>query len=262
VLRQAGPPSWIKLPGSGDKGAWTEDDDELRGRFAQVISEPGATSAADLKVLKEKVSAQRLAPLAPYLAPKDGLPAVKRLIVVPLGVMAGVPLEALSDDRIVSYIPSGTMWARLQEAKVGLKTHPTLLAVGDPVFRRTEKGVADSAPPPKAGIFIMKVLRGSNAAKNGIKNQDVLLQYGVTKLENPASLASAIKEQMNNAAVDLTVWRAGKAFTVKVPPGPLGIQIHKEPAEQAILAQRDAERVIRASRGADFTPLPGSRAWS
>jgi len=128
------------------------------------------------------------------------------------------------------------------------------------LFRRVEKEVAYSGPPPKAGIFIMKVLPDSNAAKNGIKDQDVLLQYGVAKLENPASLVSAIKEQSNNTAVDISVWRAGKTFTVKVPPGPLGIQIHNQPAEQVILAQRDAERVIRASRGADYTPLPGSRA--
>jgi tetratricopeptide (TPR) repeat protein len=260
MLRHSGPPVWVKLPGSGDKGVWTKDDDELPGRFRKAVSDPAATSAAELKILKEKLLAQRLAPLAQYLAAKDGLPAVRRLVVVPVGVMAGVPLEALSDDRIVSYVPSGTMWARLQEAKDGFKIRPTLLAVGDPAFRRPEKDVAYSGPPPKAGIFIMKVLPGSNAAKNGIKDQDVLLQYGVTKLENPASLLSAIKEQINNAAVDLTVWRAGKTFTVKVPQGPLGIQVHKEAAEQVILAQRDAERVIRASRGADFTPLPGSRA--
>jgi CHAT domain-containing protein/tetratricopeptide (TPR) repeat protein len=259
VLRHSGPPAWVKLAGSGDKGAWTKDDDELPERFRKAVSDPAAASAADLKTLMEKLSAQRLAPLAPYLPAKDRLPAVKRLIVVPVGVMAGVPLEALSDDRIVSYVPSGTMWARLQE-QGRLKTDPALLAVGDPKFRKTGKEVAASGPPPKAGVFIMKVLPGSDAAKNGIKAQDVLLQYGVTKLENPASLLSAIKEQSNNAAVDLTVWRAGKTFTVKVPTGPLGIQVYKEPAEKVILAQRDAERVIRASRGADFTPLPGSRA--
>jgi len=259
VLRHSGPPAWVKLPGSGDKGAWTKDDDELPERFRKAVSDPTAISTADLKVLKEKLLAQRLAPLAPHLAAKDGLPAVRRLIVVPVGVMAGVPVEAISDDRIVSYVPSGTMWARLKE-QGRLKIDPTMLAVGDPKFRKTEKEVAFSGPPPKAGILIIKVLPDCNAAKNGIKNQDVLLRYGVTKLENPASLFGAIKEQSNNAAVELTVWRAGKTFTVKVPTGPLGIQIHKEPAEQVILAQRDAERVIRASHGADYTPLPGSRA--
>jgi hypothetical protein len=259
-LRRSGPPAWVKLPGSGDKGTWTKDDDELPGRFRKAVSDPAATSAAELKVLKHKLSAQRLAPLAPYLAAKDGLPAANRLVVVPVGAMAGVPVEAISDAYIVSYVLSGSIWARLQEAKDGLKIRPTLLAVGDPVFRRAQKEVAASAPPPKVGVFIMKVLPDSNAVKNGIKDQDVLLQYGGAKLENPASLLSAIKEQINNAAVDLTVWRAGKTFTVKVPTGPLGIHIHKEPAEQVILAQRDADRVIRASRGADYTPLPGSRA--
>jgi tetratricopeptide (TPR) repeat protein len=259
LLRRDGPPVWVKLPGSGRNGAWTKDDDELPGRFRFAVADQAATAAADVTALKDKLSAQRLAPLVPHLAARNRLAAVRRLIVVPAGEMAGVPVEALSDDYLVSYIPSGSTWARLQELN-SPTMWPTLLAVGDPVFRASEKGVAYAGPAPKHGIFIMKVLPGSNAAKNGLKAEDILLRYGDVKLEGPADLARAVKAQMPHAAVAVTLWRAGKTFAVNMPAGALGVQINLQPAGQVVLAQRDADRIIRASRGDGYNPLPGSRA--
>src|SRR5262249_18714351 len=242
VLRQSGPPAWIKLPGGGPKGEWTKDDDELPSRFRKALAEP-----ADLKIkiLKEKLSAQRMAPLVSSLGPRDGLPAVRRLMVVPVGLMAGVPVEAISDAYVVSYIPSGSICARLQE-QGRLSIEPKLLGVGAPAFRRPEKEVVVADPPPKHGVLIMKVLPASPAAKNGLQAGDVLLDYEGVKLESPINLSAAIQAQMKKAAatVAVTIWRAGKTFPVKLPAGPLGVQVYKQPAGEVILAQREADRVI------------------
>jgi CHAT domain-containing protein len=80
---------------------------------------------ADVAALCRQLAVQRLEPLAPHLE------GIRRLFVVPIGFLAGLPLEALTDRFTISYLPSGTQLVRLAEA------HPqpaagTLLALGDP----------------------------------------------------------------------------------------------------------------------------------
>src|SRR5262249_14910557 len=40
VVRRRGIPLWVKLPGSGPGGAWTQDDDQLPQRGRQALSQP------------------------------------------------------------------------------------------------------------------------------------------------------------------------------------------------------------------------------
>ena len=70
---------------------------------------------------------QRLEPLLPHLK------GIRHLLVVPTGDMAKVPLEALSDKFTISYIPSGTVHARLAAQHRALQAS-SLLALGDPIF--------------------------------------------------------------------------------------------------------------------------------
>jgi hypothetical protein len=74
---------------------------------------------------------QRLDVLKPYLQARGGLPAVRRLLVDSTGAMALVPVEVLDDDHVVSYVLSGSTFARLAEKHRPLKVS-LLLAVGDP----------------------------------------------------------------------------------------------------------------------------------
>jgi CHAT domain-containing protein len=76
------------------------------------------------------------------LQPHDDLPAVRRLIVLPAGWLAGIPVEGLTDEYAVSYAPSATLYARLGERP--RTAAPALLAVGDPVF--TRPGGAEAYP--------------------------------------------------------------------------------------------------------------------
>src|SRR5262249_20650645 len=70
-----------------------------------------------------------------------GLPPVRHLIVLPSNEMAGIPVEALSDQFKISYVPSGTVFAWLQEQREKVESqegNTSLLALGNPNFQRPE----------------------------------------------------------------------------------------------------------------------------
>jgi CHAT domain-containing protein len=126
VLRREGAPAWVRLPGTGKDGAWTKDDTALPRRVRQALTSPDRP-AAEVAALCRRLAAQRLEPLAPHF---DG---ARRLFVVQVGWMAGLPLEALTERYTLSYLPSGTQLVRLAEAP-RQPAAATLLALGDPVF--------------------------------------------------------------------------------------------------------------------------------
>jgi CHAT domain-containing protein/Flp pilus assembly protein TadD len=140
VLRPSGPPSWVRLPGSGPQDAWTEDDDRVAGRLREALAsrDPAA------RELARRLADQRLRPLAPHLAATGDLPAVRQLLAVPLLAMAGIPLEVLTDRYAVSYIPSGTVFAKLCRQHQALRT-TSLLALGDPAFQQPSAASSSGA---------------------------------------------------------------------------------------------------------------------
>ncbi len=127
VVRRQGEPAWQQLRGSGEDGLWTEADRALSRRAYRALRSPEAPPAERARVLGDLYQ-QRLAPLAAHLK------GVRQLLVVPVGEMARVPVEALTDRFTVSYVPSGTVFARLAEQHRGLGGE-TLLALGDPAFQ-------------------------------------------------------------------------------------------------------------------------------
>src|SRR5207245_743374 len=80
------------------------------------------------------VRKQRLAPLREHLQARGTLPPVRRLFVVPTEKMAQVPVEVLAPEYTVSYVPSGTIFARLMEQHRPL-SGSSLLALADPVYQ-------------------------------------------------------------------------------------------------------------------------------
>src|SRR5262249_28074615 len=110
VVRGRGEPAWVRIDGSGPEGGWTDEDRQRPAavRAALVENRPG------WRELAAALARQRLEPLRPHL---DG---IKRLVELPSPGLAGVPIEALLDALpadtprpVVSYAPSGTMFARL-----------------------------------------------------------------------------------------------------------------------------------------------------
>jgi tetratricopeptide (TPR) repeat protein len=247
VVRRAGPPAWVKLPGSGPGKAWTDDDDALPRRLRAALADP----AAGWDSLARRLAAQRLAPLEPHLAADADLPAVRRLIAVPAGSMAGVPLEALTDQYAVSYAPSGTVFARLAEGHRPLRD-PSLLALGDPAFATPDE---KHPAPPGHGLLVLQVVPGGAAATAGLRADDVLLAYGGATLTALADL----RPKAEGGPVAARLWRDGREREVRLASGPLGAVFHKDPGPVALRAREKFDALLAATRGPVPKPLPGTR---
>jgi CHAT domain-containing protein/tetratricopeptide (TPR) repeat protein len=148
LLRHRGVPRWVRLAGTGAQGAWTDEDDRLAARARRAFAtRPTDAAAGGWKDLARRLARQRLEPLQEHLKAQADLPAVRHLIVLPCPRMSAVPVEALTDNLRVSYAPSGTMFAWLQERRAGRGARaPSLLALGDPAFQPAR----DGGPPGKA----------------------------------------------------------------------------------------------------------------
>lgn len=266
VVPGKGEPVWVRLPGSGDRGVWTAGDTELAGRVRRLLERPQQRSASRRnRVLFQRLRAQRLDPLRPYLA------GVDQLVVVPGGVMAGIPVEALDDGFTVSYTPSGTMYAWLREnaadgERPGGSAPPRLLALGDPDFGEAPKAPA-AAEPPAHGVLVAMVMDGSNAYSGGIRDGDVLLDYAGTRLGTPDDLGPAIREAAASGssaggqtpAIPVTVWRGGETHRLELAPGRMGLMPVRSPMPGALLDKREMDAALGPVRGGAFEPLPGSR---
>ncbi len=248
--------------------AWSTAAAAWPGQVRQQLSD--GTSSAWEKTVRE-LADQRLGPLDPALGARDGLPAVTHLIVLPSPELAGIPIEALVEARsgtapryLVSYVPSGTLHAWLQDKRRALEDRPVpsrrLLALGDPVPAVSGKQDAPEPSPPDQGLLVRFVQRGSNAAQGGIQPGDVVLRYAGTELATREDLQKRVQRGDPMAAsVAVAVWRNGSSLDLTLKPGQLGVQLETRPAAEAILAQREGDALIRRTRGARFERLPGSR---
>jgi hypothetical protein len=256
VLRAGGLPFWRHLPGTGAAGAWTDADTRLTGELRHRLRE----LAAGCDDLAERLRRQRLAPLAPALASHDGLPAARRLILLPSAALAGVPAESFAGACTVSYAPSGTVYAYLR--RLPPADGRGLLAVADPAFE-TEKPQATAPPPlPPGGLLVTLIVPGSNAARAHLRANDVLLRYADAELKSTADLTRLLQAYARDREVRLTVWREGRRLDRTVAGGALGVVLAPKPAPEALAERRQADRLLAQSRArADerWSELPGTR---
>lgn len=187
VLRRGKKPAFERLTGSGKDGAFTPDDRTLPMRTRRAMTDPAATP--DL----ESLARQRIDPARRHLA------GVRHLVVVPAGIMVGIPIETLVDDFHVSYVPSGTLFARLVDANAtsdaSHTAHPAstaspirLLAVGAPSSgpsdqssRRNDDPLVFTDPPAKPPLpFAMREL----AALSSLASKTELLTGRAATEEN------------------------------------------------------------------------------
>ncbi len=250
VVRPTGEPAWERLPGANTAAAWTADDSALPAELGAAVRSETAT-AAEIHDLAQALHRQRLAPLAPHLH------GVKTLYVVAVNMMAGIPIDLLTDAYTISYVPSGTFLARSQDKSP--PTGSTLLALGDPIFHRPDKPSNEPGLSPPGGLLITSMAPGGAAAAAQLQRGDVLLTYAGVQLVSPTQLATAIAEQSQTPEIPLTVWRDGVEFTRTVQGGDLGVVLEKDPAPQAFANRRQADAMLRALGGGAWDELPGTR---
>jgi CHAT domain-containing protein len=246
VVRRKGEPAWQRLPGTGPRKAWTASDTRLPAKAYAALLRP-TVKPAERARLVEALARQRLAPLEPHLKATAELPAVRRLLVVPTRRMARVPVEALTERYAVSYVPSGSVFARLMERHRRLEA-PTLLALGDPTFTPPTLRLPD---PPGHGLLLKVVLPGGAAARARLKAGDVLLSYDGKRLASPKDL------RLSEGPVRAAYWRDGKAASLRLPGGRLGAVLDGRPVAEALTAWRAAEFITRGD--SPYQPLPGTR---
>jgi CHAT domain-containing protein len=251
VVRPKGEPRWERLPGSGSEGKWTHEDGQLATQFRAALARSAPT--AEIDALAKKLHAQRLAPLEKNLA------GVKRLFVAPVNQMAGIPIEALTNQYIISYTPSGTYLARLKDRPPPRSTR--LLAVGDPLFPPTKTAAPPAALPP-GGLLIAQVVPGGNAAMARLQAGDVLVAYAGQQLTSADQLGKLRDAHAKDKSVVVQVWREGQEKLAQrdLAPGPLGVALANEPAREAIAARRQTDQMLaKLRRGDDFAELPGTQ---
>jgi Tfp pilus assembly protein PilF len=256
IVRHEGDPTWVKIPGSGPDGAWTKADNRRSGTVREALADHQLAWGAPAEALAH----QRVATLRSHLK------GVTHLIVLPSQALAGIPLEALvaalpdgAPCPMVSYAPSGSMFARLSAPRTQPTEPPRLLALGDPAFPKP----APSGPPPTPpdhGIAILAVVPQSTADLFGIKAGDVLLEYNSKVLKSPSDLA-VVPAGNKAIRVPIKFWRDGEVRSLEIAAGRLGIQSNpNRPAAQVVMAQRAAAEVLRSGvRAAGWAPLPGTR---
>jgi CHAT domain-containing protein len=251
VVRAQGRPHWERLPGSGPEGSWTRADTDLPGQLRAALAQ--SDSAAEVEALARKLHAQRLAPLRQHLE------GVQRLLVAPVNRMAGIPLEALTDQYTVSYTPSGTYLARRTDRPPCRSTG--LLAVGDPLFPPVQQTRIPTALPP-GGLLIHQVLPDSNAARARLQAGDVLVAYAGQNLTSVEQLGQLVAAQAGAKTVIVQVWREGQEQLAEreLAPGRLGVTLAKEPAREALAARRQADQLLaQVRRGETYAELPGTQ---
>ena len=251
VVRPSGEPKWERLPGSGRMSQWTKDEESLSVKLRNMLV--SNESSSDVASIAKQVYEQRMAPLMKHLR------GVKTLYVVPVNNMAGVPIEALTSDFTISYVPSGTFLARLKEQ--AQPAGDALLAVADPVFADSANQPIRPSSLPPGGLLITQVVPGGGASAAQIKAGDVLLKYGDTELTDVDKLKEAVAANAAAKTIPVTVWRedAEKPFVRDVAPGKLGVLLEKDPAPFAIANRRKSNAMLLALRGGDWGDLPGTR---
>jgi tetratricopeptide (TPR) repeat protein len=261
IVRSATDPVWVRLPGTGEKGKWTDTDSALPDQLRVVLGGGGEKklppgSSTDAAELIKKLLAQRLEPVLKHLG------GVKTLYATTTGPMAGVPVEVLAPEFTVSYIPSGTFLARLPKK---IERLPTLLAVGDAIYEIEKPRPAAVVTLPPHGLLVEQLDPNGVAAKAGLKAGDVILSYAEALTKSSDDLSVAVQKAAGVKDATLTFWRAGnedKAAekTVRVPPGTLGVVLARDPAPQALADRRKRdEQFASLTRGEQFGDIPGTR---
>src|SRR5262249_54038482 len=126
-------------------------------------------------------------------------------------------------------------------------------------FTRPGEKTAPALPP--GGVLITQVIPESVAAKARLQPGDVILKYGDAEVKDLDTLKAAITAHEKTATIPVTLWRetADKHLVRDVPPGRLGVALHKDPAPVAVADRRKTDALSLALNRGGWKDLPGTR---
>ncbi len=135
VVRQRGPVIWARLA-TPEEGRGLHD---VRARLLREALASPAALQSGTRLHARQLWVERFAPIS------RALNGVEHLVVIPSGVMLGIPVESLIDKNgtylcdkyAISYTPSATIHAWLAERSRTNDRNEATLLVGDPPFDET-----------------------------------------------------------------------------------------------------------------------------
>jgi len=195
---------------------------------------------------------------------RDELEGLDRVYLVPHRILHRLPFEALPGVQlpptVYGHSASVFLWCRRRRTaqRAGAQRYQ-VVALGDPVFSRGKT----EAQPPESGVLVV-------SGAPGLLTGDVLLTYDGHALADANSLRAEVRrvedeaEEQGRRTIKLRIWRAGREVEVTVQPGPLGIQVAREPPRKAWPKLRE-QSLLTLQRSAsvdsfgDLPRLPGTR---
>jgi S1-C subfamily serine protease len=130
---------------------------------------------------------------------------------------------AIASNTVRAIVPQLLTTGKARHAWLGVEVAPV-----DPRLAEIERSL------PRQGVFVVRVLKGSPAAKAGLKagtkqitvdgesalvGGDVIMSAGGKAVHSPAQLTDAVSERKPGSVIDLSVSRNGRKRTVHVKLG-------------------------------------------
>ena len=259
LLRHSGDPVWVRIPGSGADGAWSNEE---KGRTLRLRGELDPQTARGDAAPAGRGGGRTTARAAGRCISRGLL----RLVVVNSPGLAGVPVEVLLalkpdpawDGVAVAYAPSASMFAHLLGRPAARGGAPTLLALADPAYPEAEKetsaaGAAGITASPSPASSPMAT---PTSAASSRRRRPCWPTPG-RRAKAPGRPQPAGRGGLERVAV--RYWRDGATREAEVAAGLLGVVIDDRPAKAAVQSRRAAERVLLGMRGGARARLPGTR---
>jgi serine protease Do len=128
-------------------------------------------------------------------------------------------------------IPSSlAKWVSTQLIKEG-KVHRAYLGVG---IQKIDQSIATQLDVPTQGALVTEVQSDSPAAKAGFQSQDVIVEFGGSKISSPSQLQGVVSRSPINSNQHVVVLRNGKRFE-------LTVNLHEMPSNYGEKAARQHE---------------------
>lgn len=127
-----------------------------------------------------------------------------------VGLGFAIPIKRA--QRVVDDI---VQFGRVRYGQLGawVYNRPGLLDLEDV---RLELKEATGAEPPKAGLIVQRIARGSAASEGGLQQLDVLLEVDGKRLREPIDLTKALIDKRPGDKVQLKYWARGSVKTANI----------------------------------------------